>query len=457
MRVKGTCDSHSSKRPSLGLVLRTFCLHPSFMRSGRRSRCPPLPPTFYVSPTGLDSNPGTENAPWKTIGKAAAVLVGGETAIIMDGIYEEPEVIFSHSGSQTQPITIRAQNPRQAILSSTSGCNPAISVDASYITIDGLRFSVSNNNVTCGIYTSANVAVRCWEATVPDASSPSTGNVGCTLRNVLIDYSPARALGVKSNQDMTLIENSEIHSGFEAFNNFGTIVRNNTVYTLTNDTPGDGNGIWGKGGVRNFQIYNNTVYVSPGDIGIHIGGNTGCCWFDETTHIEAYNGVVYNNVVIALSGANEYLMGLTGANDSALYNNVVIGGRLFFARGGDLKNGIPPNTYPANPVVKNNIFNCRGGTAASLDGYTGSLDLDYNNFFNCSSNVPTQDHPVIGDPLFVNDVSVPYDWHLHPGSPALGAGVTLAPFPSFIVGESIDVSKNRDGLVRTIPWNLGIY
>jgi hypothetical protein len=46
---------------------------------------------FYVSPSGDDSNPGIEEAPWKTIGKAARTLVSGDTAIVMDGTYTEPE------------------------------------------------------------------------------------------------------------------------------------------------------------------------------------------------------------------------------------------------------------------------------------------------------------------------------------------------------------------------------
>ena len=50
--------------------------------------------TFYVSPGGNDANPGSPSAPWRTIGKSASTLVAGETAIVMDGIYIEPEVAF---------------------------------------------------------------------------------------------------------------------------------------------------------------------------------------------------------------------------------------------------------------------------------------------------------------------------------------------------------------------------
>src|SRR2546430_6204833 len=37
--------------------------------------------TYYVAPTGSDSNPGTSAAPWRTIQKAANTLNGGDTVI----------------------------------------------------------------------------------------------------------------------------------------------------------------------------------------------------------------------------------------------------------------------------------------------------------------------------------------------------------------------------------------
>ncbi|MGO4372568.1 DUF1565 domain-containing protein, partial [Paenibacillus sp. MCAF20] len=53
---------------------------------------PPSGPTgkaYYVAPTGSDSNPGTLNAPWKTIQKAANTLVAGEIVYVRGGVYKE--------------------------------------------------------------------------------------------------------------------------------------------------------------------------------------------------------------------------------------------------------------------------------------------------------------------------------------------------------------------------------
>lgn len=417
---------------------------------------------FYVSPNGSDSDPGTLSKPWRTISKSASTLVAGDTAIIMDGTYEEPEINVSHSGTQTRPITIRAQHKHQAILSSTS-CNMGISVNGSYVTIEDIRVGAPPNGLLCP-NTPSRATIRCWQLDdllLPSELHPSTGNVGCTIRGVRIDYGTTLNLGIKTNQDFTLVENSEIHLGLEAFNNFGTVFRNNVVYSQINGLQGTG--IFGKGGVRNLEIYNNIVYVSPGDYGLVAGGASSCCWWDSLTHFEMYNSVVYNNVVVALGGGPEpQAMGLLGAKDSALYNNIVIGGQIFLAQGSQA--GFAPQPWPENPIIKNNIITCGGGAATSaFSGWTSTgLDLDYNNFFDCSSDVPPQTHPILailGDPLFVDPLS---NWHLLSGSPSLASGVVLAPFPGFlmpgfVVAELIDVSKNKDGITRPLPWNLGIY
>ncbi|MDB5855705.1 MAG: uncharacterized protein JWR22_3746, partial [Herminiimonas sp.] len=59
---------------------------------------------------------------------------------------------------------------------------------------------------------------------------------------------------------------------------------------------------------------------------------------------------------------------------------------------------------------------------------------------------------VTGDPMFVNQAS---DWHLKAGSPAMnmGAAASITGFD----GVAIDVSHDRVGVVRTAPWDLGIY
>ncbi|WP_369147899.1 RICIN domain-containing protein [Streptomyces sp. R44] len=60
--------------------------------------------TYYVSPTGRDSNPGSSSSPFKTIQRCADVAVGGDTCLIRGGTYRET-VTPPRSGTSTAPIT----------------------------------------------------------------------------------------------------------------------------------------------------------------------------------------------------------------------------------------------------------------------------------------------------------------------------------------------------------------
>jgi len=270
---------------------------------------------------------------------------------------------------------------------------------------------------------------------------------------VLIDADTSRDTGIKTRQDFSVIENCVVYNEIEAFNNNGTIIRNNTVY---NGGP-NGTYILGKGGVRNMQIYGNVVHMTAAQrgVGIILGGSTGLQWiYDPSTAIEAYNSVAYNNVVINKSGdPYNAAFQMRGASNSMFANNVGIKAGIAMWNGGSgtlLSKNVNPR-FLNNALVGDGtqtVTTSRNGWA----GYwTGTLTLDYNNFYKFTS-VPSQAHPIVGDPKFNN---VSSDWHLQAGSTALGSGAQLS-FTGFN-GQSIDLSRNKDGVTRTVPWNLGIY
>jgi len=61
-------------------------------------------PNYSVSPSGSDSAPGTLSQPFRTIQKAASIVVAGDTAFIRAGVYRET-VTPKNSGTQNAPIT----------------------------------------------------------------------------------------------------------------------------------------------------------------------------------------------------------------------------------------------------------------------------------------------------------------------------------------------------------------
>jgi hypothetical protein len=405
----------------------------------------PTGPTYYLSPTGNDVSAGTQAAPWRTIQKAANTVSAGDTVVLLDGTYEEASIGFNRSGTASKPITFKAQNKWKAVLSSTSGCNPGFSINASYITVKDIRFTISPKTAVCGTYTSSNVHIRAWNTVNATPSNPTTGSAGFHADGLKLESGLARAVSLKSNQDFTIIENIEADNALELFNSKNSIIRSSVV------TGQDkyGVSIIGKGGVRNAQFYNNVVHNKANDgYGIYLGGySCDTCFFDPSAKIEAYNSVAYNNVVINEGSGNLQGLVFAGAKDSAFFNNVVIGGAVLTMQGG-YNTGFRAST--TNPTLVNNIFMCK--TKSAFSGtYSGTFKVDSNNFYQCA-NVPAQTNTITGDPLLANPAS---DWHLQPNSPALnrGAATSITGYD----GVAIDVSHDKNGVVRSIPWDLGIY
>ena len=82
------------------------------------------PTVFYISPAGSDANSGSEDAPWLTFDHALPRLGPGMTLVLEDGTYEGATTGYLRAfcgtnavnGTLAQPITVRAQNERQALL-----------------------------------------------------------------------------------------------------------------------------------------------------------------------------------------------------------------------------------------------------------------------------------------------------------------------------------------------------
>ena len=93
------------------LVILTFLIQ-TFLDGGQVPAA-----TYHVDqgvPTAADANPGTEAAPWKTIGRAAAAeeLKPGDTVLIHTGVYREHvEVKVSGGVGQADHIRRRAGAP----------------------------------------------------------------------------------------------------------------------------------------------------------------------------------------------------------------------------------------------------------------------------------------------------------------------------------------------------------
>jgi hypothetical protein len=334
---------------------------------------------------------------------------------------------------------LKAVNKWKAILHSTapSICSPALQIAASYVHVEDLQITSSTPfPASCNFGSWANAV-----------GAESSSAVAPVVKGIYVPPGTTFCLAVKLNLDESVIEGNTVYGDLEMLGNSGGIIRNNRVYTGGAATHNVG--IFIKGGTKNAQIYDNVVTMasSGADIGIQLGGSTGIQWM-KPPYYEAYNCVAYDNVVINNSPGS-FSLAMSGAIDSAFFNNVVIGNAK--ARAIETLTSVN-NAATTNPTFVNNIFSCGGGTTLGSWSYKGPATLHNNDFFDCTGAPSQSSGGLKADPMFVNPSS---DWHLRPGSPALGAGANVT-FKGYS-GEIIDVSHEMNGAVRSVPWNMGVY
>lgn len=101
---------------------------------------PRVPAVYWVDPGGADDGAGTQVAPWRTIGRAAAVVMPGDTVIAQPGVYTE-SVLLSRSGSPEASIAFEAQSG--AVLESPDPSASLSAFDvrnaAGYLTFSGFE------------------------------------------------------------------------------------------------------------------------------------------------------------------------------------------------------------------------------------------------------------------------------------------------------------------------------
>ena len=124
----------NAKRPIRSVRARFTCIAKKVVLVGCTIPGLTQPATYYVSTAGLDRNPGTPQAPWRTIKKAVNTMVGGDTTIVLAGKYNEI-VNTVRSGTAGQRITIRASGQ---VVTKT------FNIAHEYITIESFEMTAAN-------------------------------------------------------------------------------------------------------------------------------------------------------------------------------------------------------------------------------------------------------------------------------------------------------------------------
>ncbi len=397
--------------------------------------------TFYVAPGGLDTNPGTESQPWRTIQKAADTMVAGDTVYVMAGTYSE-RVVPQASGNAGSLITYAAYPGHVVTIDGTGVALPAgwgglfeIS-GRSHIEISGFRVrdaGPDDNHTGILVEDSSHV-------TIENNSTYNTASSGIGVwdsDHVTISGNEIELACNDGEQECLTVAGTDV---FE--------VRNNWVHDGGPGSRG-GEGIDVKDGSSNGKVYGNHV-ETLNRLGIYVDA-----WDKHTYNIEVYKNTVHDCGADGLAVASE-AGGLL--ENVRIYNNVVYHNRwLGLAVAGW---GEPVPSHPMQDIiVVNNTFHDNGwtdwGGGISIDNPDAagvvlrnnllSQNLSFQIMVEAGVPAPAADHNLIdgfrgepgeirgtdyveGDPAFAG----PPDYHLTAGSPAVDNGsATAAPADDF--------------------------
>ena len=270
------------------------------------------PADLYVSPSGSDSNAGTQSAPFKTILKASSVATPGVTIRVAPGVYAGG---FQTTKSGTAEARIHYLSttrfgakivPPASSSNTRAWDNRGSFVDIEGFEVDGTKGQAGTQWLN-GIYTAGSYStvrgnyVHHIAKSVPCASSG--GGIGSdsyykgvandVVGNIVHDIGPAGCafyLGIYINSAKSK-------------------VINNQVYNVSNA----GIRLWHD--ATNNLVTNNTVFNSG--IGVVVSGNGGYLGVAPNDYTRVANNIIYDN---ASHGIQE--VGSTGTHNSYPFNLV---------------------------------------------------------------------------------------------------------------------------------------
>ena len=401
--------------------------------------------TYYVSPSGLDTNPCSQALPCREIRRPLTFVAAGDTILAADGSYKGFDVDDIH-GTAIAPITIRAQGSAALILVTNDRPDNRDSIFitfSSYIVVDGLR---AFNAIRAGVRVdqSPRVTVR-------------NGVYGNNARwGIFTDFS-----------DDLLLENNECygsvaeHGIYVSNSGDRPVVRGNRVHDnnaagiqLNADASAGGDGI-----ITNALIENNVIYGNgvAGGAAINLDGvqdsvvKNNLLYDNHATGIVNYMGDgaegprgmrILHNTVDQASNARWALLMWNTSGPNFVRNNILYNRNP--ARGGiTYLDPIDITNTDSDYNIMDRVTPDDGGTVYTLAQWQAMGHEPH------SLSVPLAN-------LFVNPAGA--DYHLVAGSPAVDAGQTLPDVTVDIEGNPRPAGAASDigAYERTAPPSISI-
>lgn len=344
---------------------------------------------YYVATNGSDSNAGSQAAPWRSVKHAVDTMVAGDTTYVKGGVYNDRNIWFTRSGTQSAPIRLlNAPGEFPIIDGGNGGSGSGITIingsganhALGWITIEGFEIRHFTNGIV--MRSAHDMVIR---------------------RNYVHDnYSNDHSVGIAGNGLRVLIDRNRIeHNGSFAF------------CALDSHHCNQDHGIYATG--TNWTITNNVI-VGNLSQGIQVAGYPWCadgkCYGggSENKAGPEYGGVtgwlIANNTIAYNYYNGAIVLWQPDTTNTRIINNIFYDNGL---KGGGTPNGVEFLHSGGGHIIQNNI--CYSTTKATVcigpgaGKYTGSNNVTVN-------------------PNFVNPTGG--NFQLQPSSPAIDKGLTLS-------------------------------
>jgi hypothetical protein len=390
--------------------------------------------SFYVSPSGTDTNTGTMESPFGSISRVFTAVDGlgaNDNVIVMPGVYLE-QVVVSKGGDANGYLTLRSQVPHTAKIRSPKDTYSAVNIISSYVIFEGFDVQAGGNGH--GI-----------EATFIDGNPANNGPHHIKIINNVSHQNAGSGIGVAYGDFYTIERNvcygncatnpyqgsgisiysaRSVPGSSEPFRNF---VRGNVCFdNMEIDLPGDpepphsdGNGIiiddltnsqsGHPAGIYPFRtLVENNVCYRNGGRGVHVFLSNNVTVLNNTSY--------HNNRDHLNPGTWRGELSNVGSSNTVWANNIGVADPVTNKNNTAINEGSTPHLKSKEVVWFNNL---------TFDGRPGrvSLSLDQPNP-TLTINKPNLN--LLGiDPQFAGaEVKAAADLRLRPGSPAIDAGTS---------------------------------